>query len=180
MRRELDYFFKPRSVAVVGASRRPGKVGHELLRNIKEYGFRGRDPNGDDPFNMALNYGYGILYSRCERALLLVGLDPYGGFMHITRSGHTTLVYDFIEQFRPVAVDKPLIFSKLSLETVGGRLTRESRRAVAEAVFETLARPHYHSSSKAPLDSIILRKAAELASYLRGSSPVYAGYRVRW
>lgn len=32
-------------------------------------GFRGRDPDSLDPFNMALNYGYGILYSVCEKLL---------------------------------------------------------------------------------------------------------------
>jgi acetate---CoA ligase (ADP-forming) len=31
----------PRSVAVVGASRRPGSIGHALVHNLKEFGFRG-------------------------------------------------------------------------------------------------------------------------------------------
>ncbi len=35
-------FFKPRSVAVVGASRHPGKIGHEILKNIKLAGYEGR------------------------------------------------------------------------------------------------------------------------------------------
>ena len=154
---------------------------HAVARLLPpEYGFEGRDPAADDPFNLALNYGYGILYYRCERALLLVGLDPYGGFMHAPRSGHQTLVYDFIEQFRPVAVDKPLIFAELRLEVVGGTLSRESRRAVAEVVLGALSKPHGDGSSRAPLDSIILRKAAQLASFLRGTEPVYAAYRVRW
>lgn len=39
--RGIDFFFNPRVVAVVGASRRPGKVGYELLRNMKE-SFKGR------------------------------------------------------------------------------------------------------------------------------------------
>ncbi len=38
----LERLFKPRSVAVIGASRAPGKVGHEVLRNIIESGFEGR------------------------------------------------------------------------------------------------------------------------------------------
>lgn len=33
--------FKPESVAIIGASRTPGKVGHTLLRNLIECGFRG-------------------------------------------------------------------------------------------------------------------------------------------
>ena len=34
-------FFEPSSVAVIGASREPGKLGHEILRNILEAGFKG-------------------------------------------------------------------------------------------------------------------------------------------
>ena len=37
----LDKIFKPASVAVVGASRKEGKVGHSVLKNIIEYGFEG-------------------------------------------------------------------------------------------------------------------------------------------
>jgi acetyl coenzyme A synthetase (ADP forming)-like protein len=37
----LDKFFKPSSVAVIGASREPGKLGHEILRNIIDAGFKG-------------------------------------------------------------------------------------------------------------------------------------------
>ncbi|MDX9897188.1 MAG: CoA-binding protein, partial [Desulfofustis sp.] len=37
----LDVFFTPRSVAVVGASRTPGKVGHDLLANLINAGFPG-------------------------------------------------------------------------------------------------------------------------------------------
>ncbi len=38
----LDNFFKPRSVAVIGASRNPAKVGHVILKNLIDGGFRGR------------------------------------------------------------------------------------------------------------------------------------------
>ncbi|MEM2908495.1 MAG: CoA-binding protein [Candidatus Hadarchaeales archaeon] len=37
----LDSFFQPSSVAVIGASREPGKLGYEILRNIVEAGFKG-------------------------------------------------------------------------------------------------------------------------------------------
>ncbi len=37
----LDNFFSPRSVAVVGASSKPGKIGHEIVRNISQYQFKG-------------------------------------------------------------------------------------------------------------------------------------------
>jgi len=41
VREDLKPFFFPESVAVVGASRKPGKVGHELLRNLMRF-YRGR------------------------------------------------------------------------------------------------------------------------------------------
>ena len=35
-------FFNPRSVAVIGASREEGKVGHDVLHNLIQYGYAGR------------------------------------------------------------------------------------------------------------------------------------------
>lgn len=49
---ELDTFFKPRSVCVVGASRTPGKAGNIILENILANGYQGDvypvNPNVDD------------------------------------------------------------------------------------------------------------------------------------
>ena len=38
----LQVFFKPRSVAVIGASRREGSVGNEIVRNLIECGYPGK------------------------------------------------------------------------------------------------------------------------------------------
>lgn len=53
-----------------------------------------------DPFNAMLNYSYGILYSRIERALMLAGLDPYVGFLHRDDYNMKSMVFDFIEPYR--------------------------------------------------------------------------------
>lgn len=42
VRRPLDGFFAPRSVAVIGASRDPAKVGGSVLANLRSAGFEGR------------------------------------------------------------------------------------------------------------------------------------------
>ncbi|RLG79544.1 MAG: acetyl CoA synthetase, partial [Thermoprotei archaeon] len=39
MLKALNALFNPKSIAIVGASRKPGKIGHEILRNLIEYGF---------------------------------------------------------------------------------------------------------------------------------------------
>ena len=64
----LDAFFKARSVAVIGASSRPGKIGHEILRNLALYEYRGRvypiNPRAEE-----------ILGLRCYRSVLDVPDD---------------------------------------------------------------------------------------------------------
>ncbi|UCC45237.1 MAG: CoA-binding protein, partial [Candidatus Zixiibacteriota bacterium] len=37
----MDLFFKPRSVAVLGASGTPGKLGHVIVKNIADSDFAG-------------------------------------------------------------------------------------------------------------------------------------------
>ncbi len=48
----LEALFKPKSIAVIGASRHPGKIGYTLLKNIIEYGYRGKiypiNPKADE------------------------------------------------------------------------------------------------------------------------------------
>jgi len=38
----LSKFFNPHSIALIGASNKPGKIGFELLKNIIESGFEGK------------------------------------------------------------------------------------------------------------------------------------------
>jgi acetyltransferase len=49
---KLDSLFEPRTVAVIGASREPGKVGHEVVANLKNGGYTGTivpvNPKADD------------------------------------------------------------------------------------------------------------------------------------
>ena len=48
----VEYLFRPKSIAVVGASRHPGKIGYEVLKNLINYGFRGNiypvNPNANE------------------------------------------------------------------------------------------------------------------------------------
>ena len=65
------------------------------------FAFKGRSFRpAKDEFNAMLNYAYGILYSRIERALMLAGLDPFVGFMHRDDYNTKSLVFDFIEPYR--------------------------------------------------------------------------------
>lgn len=66
-----------------------------------QYRFEGRSQHpAFDMFNSLLNYAYGILYGKCESALIRAGIDPYVGILHRDEYNRPVLVYDFIEQFR--------------------------------------------------------------------------------
>lgn len=60
----MDYFFNPKSVAIIGASRHPGKVGYEVLKNIMP--------------NKRLN-----IYPVNPNAEKILGLDSYTSVLDI-------------------------------------------------------------------------------------------------
>ncbi len=135
----------------------------------------GRKRRGaEDIFNMALNYGYGILYGEIERAIVLAGLDPYGGFLHTDRPGKPSLVLDLIEPFRPLVVDRTI----LAMATRGmsldkdraGALDGDTRKAIVEKVHERLDAPARYKDQRLSLRAIIQHQARALAAYLRDES----------
>lgn len=106
--REKIYEVKSKEVAGIAESLRgwEGSAGRHYFDALSTcipdaFQFKGRSFRpAQDEFNALLNYGYGILYSRIERALMLAGLDPFVGFMHRDDYNSKSLVYDFIEPYR--------------------------------------------------------------------------------
>jgi CRISP-associated protein Cas1 len=83
-----------------------GRLYFEVLSYVlpKEHQFNGRSSRpAQDAFNALLNYAYGVLYSKVEKALIVAGVDPYVGFMHRDDYNQLSMVYDFIEPYRTFA-----------------------------------------------------------------------------
>jgi CRISP-associated protein Cas1 len=67
----------------------------------EELKFKGRSKHPAlDPFNAALNYLYGILYTIVETSIFTVGMDPQLGIYHADQYQKPTLAFDLIEVFR--------------------------------------------------------------------------------
>src|SRR5690606_20146658 len=151
----------------------------------EQYQWPGRQGRGaNDPINSLLNYGYGILYSQIEQAVILAGLDPYAGFLHADRSGKPSLVLDLIEEFRQVAVDR-LVFGLVTRnfgveQTEDGKLTQETRRAIADKVLEHLEATVRYDGKRYPLRFVIQSQARSLATFLRGDRPEYQPFQATW
>lgn len=151
----------------------------------EKYAFTGRTGRGaTDPVNSALNYGYGILYGQVERCLVLAGLDPYAGFLHVDRPGKPSLTLDFIEEFRPVVVDR-VIFGLankgVNFEQDDEKmLTKETRRLLAEKVNERLDSEAAYEGKQHPLRAILQSQARHLATFLRGERLTYEPFQMTW
>ncbi len=61
-----------------------------------------RDPDGTDPVNAMLNYGYAVLRAAVARALVAAGLLPALGVHHHNRSNAFCLADDLMEPLRPM------------------------------------------------------------------------------
>lgn len=151
----------------------------------EQYHWQTREHRGaTDAVNSLLNYGYGILYTRMEQALVLAGLDPYAGFLHADRPGKPSLVLDFIEEFRQVAVDRP-IFGLLNRafkveQSDDGKLEMATRRALTEHILAHLDTAMRYRDKRFPLRLIIQSQARAMAAFLRGDQPEYTGFKGDW
>jgi acetyltransferase len=72
----LDCIFRPRAIAVVGASRRKGAIGRELMRNLIEYEFNGKvfpvNPKAEVIHSMKVYRTVLQIYDDIDLAILIV------------------------------------------------------------------------------------------------------------
>lgn len=149
----------------------------------QELNFAKREHRGSgNEVNMLLNYGYGILYARAWQAIVLAGLDPYGGFLHVDRPGKPSLVLDFVEEFRQPVVDRVVFAALLK----GQRATLEdeflsltTRRDLAKRINERLNSTDNYHRKKVRLEHIMLQQARRLATFLRDEA-AYKAHVASW
>ncbi len=97
---DADESIRNRLMGIEGSA---GRAYFQCLSQLmpENYRFNGRSRQpAKDPFNAVLNYCFGILYGRVEKACILSGLDPYVGFLHTDNYNKKSLVFDLIEPFR--------------------------------------------------------------------------------
>lgn len=135
-----------------------------------------------DPVNMMLNYGYSILETRVNGAIIKAGLDPYAGFIHNDRPGKNSLVYDLIEEFRQPAVDR-VILSLLSrgfkpnteqIEDGAILLNKTTKEHLREALFKKLDSREKFKGKEHLLKIIIQLQARAMGTFFKDRKPYEA------
>ena len=154
-----------------------------------DFKFQGRSGRyAQDPVNSMFNYGYGILQGEALRAIHFAGLDPYGGYLHVDRSGRSSLVLDFMEEFRQQIVDKVII----RLITKGQakpddfrvkeglcRMEKSMRRLLLREILTRLEDFVRIENRKIAWCNVMLKQARNMAKFLRGQDS-YTGFSLRW
>jgi CRISPR-associated protein Cas1 len=138
--------------------------------------------NASDPFNAAVNYGYGFLKIQCRKAVNTVGLEPAVGFLHELSHYQTSesLVYDIEEPFR-FLVDLCVIQAFETQELTPQdfafrrddylyRIQWEGKMRFLNILRETFNSGVNYKGRTLKWDTVIQEKTNELARYLSGES----------
>ncbi|MDX8337238.1 CRISPR-associated endonuclease Cas1 [Candidatus Cetobacterium colombiensis] len=130
--------------------------------------------NSKNPYNLILNYLFGMLYVRCETELVKVGLDPYAGILHSDGDNKKSLLYDYIEQFRFLAWD--IAYSMFSRKKVAlcdfeekdGKveISKELRKELAHRFYQKLAQNLEVENQILNYKEVIKLEAKDLAQRL--------------
>ena len=72
----LDFLLQPKSIAVIGASRTPGKVGYEILTNLLDGGFEGQiipvNPSADEILGLSCLHDLNMYTGTIDLAIIAV------------------------------------------------------------------------------------------------------------
>ncbi len=75
MVKNLELFFNPKSVAIIGASRNPQKIGHIVLKNFVEEGYAGKifpvNPEADQILNLKAHPSVKDIHEEIDAAVIL-------------------------------------------------------------------------------------------------------------
>jgi len=172
---------------IMAAEGGAARIYWDALRAIvpSQYDWASRETRGAaDPVNSLLNYGYGILRSQVERAVICAGLDPFGGYIHADRPGKPSLTLDLIEEFRQAVVDRVvvgLVNRQFVVEQDDeGLLSMTTRRTLAEHIQSHLQSKARYDGQQVQLRHIIQAQARKVAAFLRGGCESYQPYKAGW
>jgi CRISPR-associated protein Cas1 len=142
----------------------------------KEAVFNSREKqHASQPFNVALHYGYGMLYNAVETAVLTAGLDPQIGIMHADKYDTRSFVFDAIEPFRPW-IDRLIIDmfmqDRLTADCFepwdegGSSLSKKGKAIVIPAVINHLEEKNLFNGKKIKRRDQVQFYLTQLAQYL--------------
>ena len=154
-----------------------GKTYYQTISELlpSEYKFSNRTTRpAKDPYNAFINYGFGILYSKVEKAIIVAGLDPFVGIIHSDDYAKKSLVFDMIESYRYLVWETAFsLFSRKQVNQShydkkdgGVSLNKEGKKLISVALGEKLVKKVEYKNKMASNYSIIQQQCHDLSNYL--------------
>jgi len=138
--------------------------------------------NASDPFNLCLNYAYGVIEGYVRKAVNTIGLEPSVGFLHEFTGSQTneSLVYDLQEPFRwlgDVTTIEAFESGTLDLkdfyftgDDYRYRIEIDAKRRFLESLKDRFNSGIKYKGRTWKWDTVILDKTQELARFLLDKS----------
>lgn len=180
---ELDGDSEEIRQKIMGYEGNASKVYYNTISELLplEYRFSSRTTRpAIDPYNAYLNYGFGILYSKVEKACIIAGLDPFIGAIHTDGYNKKSLVFDMIEMHRYLVWEtvfnlfsRKLVTKNQFEVTKGGvSLSKEGKKLIATSVGDKMVKKIEYNGRFVTNVSIIQTKCHELSNYLIGREDI--------
>lgn len=133
-----------------------------------------RQPDGDDPLNIRLNYGYTVLRSMTARSICASGLHPALGIHHCNQRNAFCLADDLMEPFRPLVDWTVRTQYNLSKTLKSQRLTKVLTPQVKRQLIFPLTKRFDADGEKRKLfDIIMLLTQSLVRCYAKETSELY-------
>ncbi|MEX1257396.1 MAG: CRISPR-associated endonuclease Cas1 [Gemmatimonadota bacterium] len=165
--RAAQWYWDLFRLAAGGASSFPSRVGR----------------GARDPVNMLLNYGYAVLQSRVQLAIVRSGLAPEIGFLHASTERRLALVFDLMEEFRAPVVDRVVLayLNQRQPTELGtdGLLHAETRGRIIRRLRERLGSLVRYGDRQLTLEEVLNAQARRLAAQFGGGAP-YRPFLATW
>jgi acetyl coenzyme A synthetase (ADP forming)-like protein len=115
---DLEGFFDPSTIAVVGASREQGKIGNDVLKNIIEAGYEGKifpiNPKADEILGLKTYHSLSEVPMPVDLAVIIVPSDFVPNTMEQCASNGVTRVVIISGGFRESGEDGKLLEKKVA------------------------------------------------------------------
>lgn len=122
------------------------------------YDFR-RKPEGDDPINSRLNFGYGVLRGIVARAICASGFHPSLGLHHHNMFNAYCLADDLMEPFRPI-IDRT-VRQQCENGPLEASLSQETKQELIDPLLGRL----YSGNELRTLFDVVAHLAASLVQF---------------
>ena len=129
-----------------------------------------------DPVNSSLNYGYALLRAKVEHAVVRAGLSLQTSFLHSPQRNRSSLVFDLMEEFRPWAIDRPVLNficqkHKEAVIDKNGRLSQTTKKLLVQTILERW--------KKDKIPELIYEQVTKLVQSIKNKGD-YRTYKFKW